>query len=212
MYPPPSAATLPESPAPAVESEPPPVGFSRRLAQSHLERGEALESRGDIAQALHEYSASIDIDSTLGQAYLRLGALRARIGDLREAELVYTQAMRLSDARGKALLERSHLRRAAGLSANALSDLQAAVELDANRSALEELARAYVEQRAWSAALAVFRRIAANAAENDDAAGLESARLEVRALRVLAAETDPSQERPQKHDWVALALRSIARR
>jgi tetratricopeptide (TPR) repeat protein len=189
-----------------------PQGFTRRLAQSHFERAEALELRGDIAQALQEYTASIGIDSTLGAAYLRLGALRQRMGDPREADLVYSEAARLTDMRSQALLERSHLRRAVGLSAQAVSDLESAVELDDSRALLEELARDYVELHAWSAALAVFRRIAASAAETGDAAALETARLEVRALRVLAAETDPSQDVPQKHDWVSRALRSIARR
>ena len=196
----------------APSAAPAPVGFTRRLAQSHLERAEALELRGDIAQALHEYTETIGIDSTFGDAYLGLGALRERMGDAREADLVYSAALRLSDARSKALLLRSHLRRASGLSAQALLDLESAVELDDSRALLEELARDYVELHAWSAALAVFRRIAASAAGAGDAPALETARLEVRALRVLAAETDPTQDLPPKHDWVSRALRSIARR
>ena len=216
-----STASVPVGPPP-----PPPVnrpspsllpasteaGFSRRLAQSHFERAELLESRGDIAQALHEYTETIGIDSTMGDAYLRLAALRERIGDAREADLLYSAAAELSDTRPRALLQRSRLRRSAGLSAQALKDLESAIELDPSRSALEELARGYVESHAWPAALAVFRRIAANAAESGDAAGLETAHLEVRALRVLAAETDPSQASPPKHDWIGRALRSIARR
>ncbi len=170
-----------------------------------------LEGRGDIAQALHEYTESIGIDSTLGDAYLKLGALRERMGDQREAELVYSEAVRLTDTRSKALMQRSHLRRAAGLGAQALSDLEYAVELDPSRAALEELARDYVELHAWAAALAVFRRIAADALETGNGAALETAHLEVRALRVLAAETDPGQEPPPKHDWVSRALRIIAR-
>jgi tetratricopeptide (TPR) repeat protein len=170
------------------------------------------ESRGDIAQALREYSETLSIDSTLGEAYLRLGALRERMGEPHEADLVYSVAVQLADTRSKALLQRSHLRRAAGLGAQALSDLESAAQLDPNRSVLEELARNYVELHAWAAALAIFRRIAANAHESADTATLETARLEVRALRVLAAETDPSQEPAQKHDWVSRALRSIARR
>jgi tetratricopeptide (TPR) repeat protein len=196
----------------APSSALPQVSFTRRLAQSHLERAELLEVRGDIAQALHEYTETIGIDSTLGDAYLRLGALRERMGDAREADLVYSAAVGLSDTRSKALLRRSHLRRAAGLTAQALRDLESAVELDDSRALLEELARDYVELHAWSAALAVFRRIAADAAAAGDAPALETARLEVRALRVLAAETDPSQDPPPKHDWVSRALRSIARR
>jgi hypothetical protein len=205
-----------EPPAPsAADSQSgsaPQAGFTRRLALSHLERAEAFEARGDIAPALREYTESVGIDPTLGDAYLRLGVLREKMGDPREAELVFSEALMLPDTRAKALLERSHLRRKAGMSALALSDLESAVELDDHRALLEELAQDYVELHAWSAALAVFRRVAASAAESGDAPGLETARLEVRALRVLAAETDPSQERPPRHDWVARALRSIARR
>ena len=206
----PTEAVVPDVPASAGDANVPAAGFSRRLALSHFERAEVLERRGDIAQALHEYTECIGIDSTLGDAYLRLGALRERMGDPREAELVYSEAVRLTDTRARALLQRSHLRRAVGASAQSLSDLEAAVELDENRALSEELAQRYVEVHAWSAALAVFRRISASAAEEGDAAGLQTARLEVRALRVLAAETDPSQAHPQKHDWVARALRSIA--
>ena len=187
------------------------TGFTRRLAQSHFERAALYESRGDIAQALREYSETISIDSTC-DAYLRLGMLRERMGDAREADLVYSVAVQLTDTRSKALLQRSHLRRAAGLNAQALSDLESAAELDSSRGVLEGLARDYVELHAWSAALAVFRRIAANASQSTDATALETAHLEIRALRVLAAETDATQEKPQKHDWIGRALRSIARR
>jgi tetratricopeptide (TPR) repeat protein len=210
-----TAATVAEPvAAPAADSRSgsaPQAGFTRRLALSHLERAQVFEARGDITQALREYTESVSIDPSLGDAYLRLGVLREKMGDPREAELVFSAALALPDTRAKALLERSHLRRKAGMGALALSDLESAVELDDNPALLEELAQDYVELHAWSAALAVFRRVAASAAENGDEPGLATARLEVRALRVLAAETDPSQERPPKHDWVARALRSIAR-
>ena len=196
------------SPAAAASSE----GWSRRLARSHYERAVTLDQRGDIAQALREYSESIAIDSTLGDAYLGLGALRERMGDAREAELVYSAALRLGDARARTLLQRSHLHRAAGHRAQALADLEASVELDASREALAELAHHYVEAQAWSAALATFRRIASLAQAAGDNPALETARLEVRALRVLAAETDPSTQRPKRHDWVGRALVNIARR
>jgi tetratricopeptide (TPR) repeat protein len=201
--------------------DPPPQGavgaasslsFARRLAESHLQRAELLEQRGEIAQALREYTLSLEVDSTLGAAYLHLGALRERMGDPREAELIYGEALRLSDARAEALLVRARLRHATGNVAQALSDLEAAVELDPNRAALDELARAYVEQHAWGAALSVARRIAASAVRSGAPSELESARLEVRALRVLAAETDSSQAVRPKHDWVGNSLRSIANR
>lgn len=201
--------------APKVQADVPAVSgesWSRRLAMSHYQRASELERRGDIAQALREYSETIAIDSTLGEAYLRLGALRERMGDAREAELIYSEAIRLGDSRAQALVQRSHLHRAAGRSRQAVDDLEAAVELEPNRQALEELAQHYVEAHAWPAALATFRRIASSAQQSGDAVAAERARLEVRALRVLAAEADPSTEPVKKHDWVGRALSQIARR
>jgi tetratricopeptide (TPR) repeat protein len=186
--------------------------WSRRLANSHYQRATELERRGEIAQALHEYSETIAIDSTLGDAYLRLGALRERMGDTREAELIYSEAVRLGDSRAQALVQRSHLHRALGQSAEAIADLQTAVELEPHREALQELAQHYVEAHAWAAALATFRRIASSAQASDDSAAAETARLEIRALRLLAAETDPSTAPVKKHDWVGRSLTHIARR
>lgn len=200
------------TPNPGPSQAPTTEGWSRRLARSHFERALEFERRTDIAQALREYTESIAIDSTFGEAYSKLGALRERMGDTREAELVYSEAMRLGDTRAQALLQRSHLHRAAGRPDLALRDLEAAVELDPNRAALEELAHHYVEAHAWSAALATFRRIASSAQASADSAGLEAARLEVRALRVLAAETDPCTQHVKRHDWVGRALISIASR
>jgi len=217
------AAPVAAPPAPPTPSIPlvtpanpgatPAVGFTRRLALSHFERAELLDERGEIPLALREYSAAIEIDSTFGDAYLKLGALRERMGDPREADLVYSAATSLPDIRARALVQRSHLRRSAGLGADALRDLETAVELDEDdRALLAELAQDYVELHAWAAALAVFRRISTLASESGDARALESAQLEVRALRVLAAETDPTRERGAKHDWVSRSLASIARR
>jgi tetratricopeptide (TPR) repeat protein len=204
--------TPPTLPAPAQAPVSTNGSWSRSLALVHFERAAELERRGDIAEALSEYTASLAVDSTLGEAYLRLGSLRERMGDAREAELVYSEAVRLSDTRARALLQRSHLYRAAGRGALALRDLEAAVGLEANREALEELARHYVEAHAFSAALFTFRRILASAEQSGDSPALESARLEVRALRVLTAEADPTTESTKKHDWVGRSLVSIARR
>ncbi|MEO7034362.1 MAG: hypothetical protein ABI548_10735 [Polyangiaceae bacterium] len=190
----------------AVES------WSRRLALTHFTRAAELERRGDIAQALSEYTESLAVDSTLGEAYLRLGSLRERMGDTREAELVYSEAVRLSDTRARALLQRARLYRSVGRAELALRDLEAAVSDEPSREALQELAQHYVEAHAFGAALFTFRRIVALARDNGDSAVLETARLEVRALSVLAAETDPTSERPKRHDWVGRALFAMARR
>ncbi len=203
-----SSAAEPAPPASPVAME----SWSRRLALTHFVHGTELERRGEIAQALSEYTASLAVDSTLGEAYLRLGSLRERMGDAREAELVYSEAVRLGDTQGRALLQRSHLYRAAGRSELALRDLEAAVAVEANREALQELAQHYVEAHAFSAALFTFRRIVASAEASGDSTSLAAARLEVRALRVLAAESDPTSERAKRHDWVGRALFAIARR
>ncbi|MEP7049169.1 MAG: hypothetical protein ABJB12_02400 [Pseudomonadota bacterium] len=202
----------PRAPATQLTQPATTQSWSRRLALSHFARAAELERRGEIAQALSEYTESLAIDSTLGEAYLRLGSLRARMGDPREAELVYSAAVRLGDTRGRALLQRSHLYRAAGRGELALRDLEAAVAVEANREALQELAEHYVEAHAFSAALFTFRRIVASAEADADPSALAAARLEVRALRVLAAETDPTAERPKRHDWVGRALYAISRR
>ncbi len=213
LVPPASAPPVATSERPLPAAQPAPTeSWSRRLALTHFTRAAELEQRGEIAQALSEYTESVAIDSTLGEAYLRLGSLRERMGDAREAELIYSEAVRLGDTRARALLQRSHLYRAAGRSELALRDLEAAVSLEANRQALQELAQHYVEAHAFGAALFTFRRIVASAQESGDSAALETARLEVRALRVLAAETDPTSERSQRHDWVGRALFAIARR
>ena len=99
------------TPAQAQVSSASSEGWSRRLASSHYQRATELEQRGDVAQALREYSATIAIDSTLGDAYLRLGALRERMGDTREAELIYSEAIRLGDSRAQALIQRRIKRR-----------------------------------------------------------------------------------------------------
>jgi hypothetical protein len=211
----PASEAAPAAPVLPTPTQPPESGnggWSRRLALTHFERAAGLERQGDIAAALSEYTASLAVDSTLGEAYLRLGALRERMGDAREAELVYSEAVRLSDSRARALVQRSHLYRAAGRSELALRDLEAAVGLEDNREALAELARHYVEAHAFSAALFTFRRILANAEQSGDSSALENARLEVRALRVLAAEADPTTEPAKKHDWVGRSLVSIASR
>jgi hypothetical protein len=102
------------------------------------------------------------------------------------------------------------LYRAAGRSAAAISDLQAAVELEPRREALQELAQHYVEAHAWAAALATVRRIASSAEQSGDGATAENARLEIRALRVLVAELDPSSAPLKKHDWVGRSLAHMA--
>jgi len=205
-------SACPARPARAQVADTDGESWSRRLANSHYQRATELERRGDIAQALREYTETIAIDSTLGDAYLRLGALRERMGDAREAELVYAEAIRLGDSRAQAFIQRSHLNRALGRSDAAISDLQAAVELEPQREALQELALHYVEARAWVAALATFRRIASSAQQSGDGPALESALLEIRALRVLVAEADPSTAPVKKHDWVGRALTHIAGR
>ncbi|HEY4107158.1 MAG TPA: hypothetical protein VGM44_24835, partial [Polyangiaceae bacterium] len=69
--PPRAAKARAQSPDPPPSDMPlatSPAGFTRRLALTHLERAEQLEGRGDVAQALREYTECLAIDSTLGEA------------------------------------------------------------------------------------------------------------------------------------------------
>jgi tetratricopeptide (TPR) repeat protein len=182
------------------------------LASSYLERGTVFEARGDVALALGEYSHALAVDPSLGEAYLKLGALRERMGDPREAELVYTAATALSAARAQALFARAMLRKHAARTSEALADLETSSELDPAHDTLIELGALYTELRAWPAALAVYRRLLYDAERLGDTHASNETRLEVRALRVLAGETDASKEHGSPHDWVRLALSSIAKR
>lgn len=185
--------------------------FVRNLAQRALERGQAQEARGDIAQALTSYDEAVRTDSTLGAGLMHLGRLRERLGDPSEAELLYTHATNTPDSSAEAYYARALLRSAARRKAEAISDLQLAVELQPLPERLRLLGGWYVEAHTWPAALAVWRALLANAEERADEAALREARVTVSALSWLASDTDPVLAGSASPSWVRRSLARSAR-
>lgn len=158
------------------------------------------------------YTQAIQLDSTYGPAYLRLGRLRQAAGEYREAERLYTSAAHLRQYHTHALELRARLYLQSGRQAEAFRDLRAAVASDENDTALRrELANWYAKRRMWPAALAEWRRIAALLESSPGSPTLSEARLQVRALGVLAGSCDPVQSGASQQSWVRRALASMAR-
>jgi tetratricopeptide (TPR) repeat protein len=183
----PATPGLPAAPVSNDSVRPPelPVSGAQELAN----RGHAFEDAGHFTEAIRAYSDSIRLDPGSGATLLALGRLRARLGDYGEAELLFSTAARHREFEADALTLRAHVRKAEHRDGEALSDLQGAAELapdDPVRTT--ELAAWYVARRAWLPALELYRRVAAEVSQPDL---LGQARLQIRALGILAAELDP---------------------
>lgn len=203
----------PQPKARTAETPSPSESWATRAARELVARAARASARGARGDALTLLNDALRMDPTYGPAYVELGKLREALGDPLEAERVYGVATRFSRGRAEAHAARAALRHRAGRTQDALSDLEAAVALrDGDLALVELLLRWYVETRAWPAALATARRSVAllerQGPERDGA--LAQARLQVRALAILAAETDPVQQ--PSTTWVRRALASIARR
>jgi tetratricopeptide (TPR) repeat protein len=186
--------------------------FVRRLAERALERGQAQEARGDIAQALTSYDEAVRTDSTLGAAALRLGSLRERMGDRAEAELLYSHAIAAPDSSADAYYARALLRSSSNERGAALLDLAESVARSPLPERLRLLGSWYVEARSWPAALAVWRALLANAEARADEAARREARVTIAALSWLASDTDPVLSGMSSPDWVRRSLARVARR
>jgi tetratricopeptide (TPR) repeat protein len=142
--------------------------------------------------AMGELSRAISEDARCGPAYLLLARMRSGLGDFAEAELLLARAVRLSQVADEALRERSLMRRRQGKTREALDDLQAYVALapqDPGR--LETLATVYIELKAWTAALAIYRRMLSLYEGSLSSEQAARTQIKVRALSLLAAEADP---------------------
>lgn len=212
----PKSPTLPVAPPSTVAPQPakPIVAnetWARRAARNQIERAEARLRRGDTSLALVDYNEAVRMDPTFGAAYLGLGAVRELLRDWNEADRVYSIAARLPDSKAEALARRSGVRRALGRDADAFQDLEAAVSESPNRRWLRNLGDWYVERRAWLAALTVWRRFLAEA-EREGSSDRDEARLRVKALAVLAGETDPVLGGSDHPSWVRRSMAHVASR
>jgi tetratricopeptide (TPR) repeat protein len=180
-------------------------------AQALVDRAVRFEQEGRYADAAAAYTDAIRLDTGDGGSLVALGKLRVRLGQLRDAEELFTAAIRFRGHASEAYFERGKLRRSVGREAQAVADFESAVNLAPDDAAQgEELAQLYVARRAWLPALAAWRRALAVAA---DPAAEKRAKLQVKALRVIAAELDPtSTDASRKRSFTRRALARIAAR
>jgi tetratricopeptide (TPR) repeat protein len=201
------AAPAPSRAAPAEQRY-----WSTTAAEHLCDRAFTFEQRGQLERALVAYTEALNIDPTYGPAWLGLGRLRASLRDYAEADRVLTAAARVPHLMPDALTERASVRRRAGRHADARADLELAIQLEPTYERVRELSSWYIEERAWPAALALWRRWAAALGETRGSAAHDEALLQVKALTVLAGETDPALRGKEERNWVRRALASIARR
>ncbi len=188
------------------------TSWSRATAESAFRRAESLLARGDTFAAASAYTEAIRVDPSFGAPYLSLSEIRRALGDLRETEWLLTQAARLQEVRAEALSRRARFYRATGRAASALLDWEAAADAEPTEPRLRELATAYIERRAWSAALSTYRRL--RVVSKRDVGSPVDREIDdtVQALGVLAAETDAAQHDTGEANWIRSSLRHQARR
>lgn len=179
-----------------------------RAAELLWHRGRELEARSDVAGALASYTRAVALDQTYGPAWLSLGRLRAALRDDLEAERVLTNATHFADVAADAYAARAELHGRRGQYREAVHDSELALRLDPSAARVRQLSTYYVEVRAWPAALALWRRFAAHHAQGP--ADVEDAQLQIRALSLLAGETDPVTNGADDRNWVRRSLARIA--
>jgi tetratricopeptide (TPR) repeat protein len=190
----------------------PPDSWPRASARALAARAERLVERGETAEAMRLFNDAIRMDPSFAPAYLALGALRQAQRDHAEAERLYTEATRFPEATAEALERRARARRERGRQAEAFDDLRAAIEQDPRaKHRLRLLASWYVERRAWPAALGTWRRLAALLEQEGASEELRQARVQIRALGMLAAELDPVTAAAGHPSWVRRSMTRIAR-
>ena len=167
---------------------------------------------GDDALAIKRFAEAVHLDPSFGPAYLDLAAARERTGDYREAERTYDVAIEHVPNFVAAFRARAALLRKMGEFARETADLEHVAHLAEGPETLRALATRYIEDKAWPAALATFRRLRAYAERSGDDVLAREAALQARALMVLCRELDPVAAGAWDRDWVRRAVASVARR
>lgn len=211
---PPPARIAPAAPAAPSVPRPAAGSWATQRARALTARAQRYAERGDVTYALSAYNEAIQTDPTYGVAYLGMAELRAALSDYGEADRLYEMAAQLPDSAGEARARRAALFKKQGREELALREMEAAARLEPQSPARQrELASWYVELRAWPAALAVFRQLLgqleANGASAEETA---QARVQVQALTLLAADSDPVVNGKTHPSWVRRTLSRLARR
>ena len=182
------------------------------MAAELVRQGQEHARNGDEAVATRRFADAIQLDPTYGPAYLELAAARERSGDLFEAERTYDVAIRNVPDFGAAFRARAALLHRLGDSEREVSDLEAAVRLTDAPDLLRDLAERYVEDRAWPAALATWRKILAATERRSDDGLAHEATIQIRALVILCGELDPVSGGASSRNWVRRSEASVAKR
>jgi tetratricopeptide (TPR) repeat protein len=177
-----------------------------------VRQGQEHARGGNDAVATRRFAEAVRLDPTYGPAYLELAAARERSGDLVEAEKTYDVAIRNVPDFVGALRARAALLHRLGDFDREVSDLEAAVRLTDAPDPLRDLASRYVEDRAWPAALATWRKILASTERRADERLAHEASLQIRALVILCGELDPVAGGASSRDWVRRSEATVAKR
>lgn len=176
-------------------------------------RARRFSARGNVLSAVSTYSQAVALYPRCGAATLELANLRANLGDYAEAERLFDRALHLRELAPEAFKARAVMRRRQGQRAAALSDLGAAVAMRPDDiESVRLLVDWFVEERVWPAALAQSRALVSLLAETERNVELAQAELRVRALAIMAAETDPVTEGAGSENWVRRSLSKLAQR
>lgn len=204
-----SAAPLP----PAASEQQPLVDEDCVGAGLLIGRARRLSARGNVLAALSAYSQAVSLYPRCGVATLELASLRVNLGDYAEAERLFHRAVHLREHAPEAFKARAVMRRKQGQRAAALSDLGAAVAMRPDDiESIRLLADWFIEARVWPAALAQCRALVRLLGDSQRNAELAQAELRVRALALMAAETDPVAEGARSESWVRRSLSKLAQR
>jgi tetratricopeptide (TPR) repeat protein len=177
-----------------------------------VRQGQERVKNGDEAVAARRFVEALQLDPSYGPAYLELAAARERAGDLTEAERTYDVAIRNVPDFAAGFRARAALLHRLGDFDREMSDLETAVRLTDKPDLMRDLAQRYVEDGAWPAALATWRKIlVANEKRADDRLARE-ATLQIRALVVLCGELDPVVGGASSRDWVRRSEATVAKR
>jgi tetratricopeptide (TPR) repeat protein len=175
-------------------------------------QGREHAASGDDALAMRRFVDAVRLDPSYGPAYLELGAARERAGDWAEAERTYDVAIEHVPHFIAAFRARAALLRKMGQFAREMADLEHLTHLAEGPDTLRALAARYIEDKAWPAALATFRKLRALAEREGDEELVREATVQVRGLAVLCAELDPVVAGAANRDWARRAISSVARR
>jgi tetratricopeptide (TPR) repeat protein len=212
-------APVPVTPAPPAPRLASPAkresgSWATQHARALSSRAQRYAARGDVSYAMSAYNEAIQTDPTYGAAYLGLARLREALSDYGEADRLYEMAAQLADSAAEARARRAALFKKQGRGELALREMEEAARIEPQSPARQrELAAWYVELRAWPAALAVFRQLLAELeASGASPEEIAQARVQVHALTLLAADSDPVMTGKTHPSWVRRTLSRVARR